>query len=560
MINNLVRDYISNKRTIILAVVSAMNDYANQSILKLTREVDPNGSRTLGVITKADAIVDMGEEGRQKWFDLMLNKDIFLELGWHMLRNRKDHETKLDLTERNEKENTLFAGDAFCQIPPHQMGVERLRTRLSTLLSQHLQREVPALSIELRQRTEETEKELDQLGTARSSLEERKDYLMDVYTDAGHLLDAGIQGHYSNKFFEKSDLAGPAWSKINSRRLRAAVQELNMRFSNIMHTDGKKYSFPDAAGDGDAKPAPNKFGDSSSGNDNKASENGGESAGEGESEKKPGENIVEQISLEKPIPFSRNEALEWALKIIRRSRGVELPGVFNHQIISQLFWDQSSKWETCARAHLDSIMAVCENYVTQVLDNVAAPEVKARLKVHTIDDILRETHNMAVEELSKIVEDMKRPPMTYNHYFTDTLQKLQSDKVNCHFEDLDAQKNIFNGIAYIRLSTINAKKNNIEQDMEKVAANQALDTQAAYYKDECKYFIGVVTKQVIERHLIQTLPKLLSARMVNRLTVEEIDYLAAEPLDVTSRRQMLQERMRILKKGQEEFKTVLRGY
>jgi len=48
LIKDLVDEYISNERTIILAVISAKNDYANQIILKNARKIDPNGKRTLG--------------------------------------------------------------------------------------------------------------------------------------------------------------------------------------------------------------------------------------------------------------------------------------------------------------------------------------------------------------------------------------------------------------------------------------------------------------------------------------------------------------------------------
>lgn len=40
--------YISQRRTICLAIVSGSNDYANQGILSRVREVDPEGDRTLG--------------------------------------------------------------------------------------------------------------------------------------------------------------------------------------------------------------------------------------------------------------------------------------------------------------------------------------------------------------------------------------------------------------------------------------------------------------------------------------------------------------------------------
>lgn len=56
LVQNMVQQYMVNRRSIILAVVSAKNDYANQVVLRLAREVDRKGLRTLGIITKPDTL------------------------------------------------------------------------------------------------------------------------------------------------------------------------------------------------------------------------------------------------------------------------------------------------------------------------------------------------------------------------------------------------------------------------------------------------------------------------------------------------------------------------
>jgi hypothetical protein len=81
---------MKNPRTIILAVVSAKNDAANQIILSLIKKMDAKGSRTLGIITKPDYIQGAGDQ--QFWFDLALNKEIFLKRGWHVVKNRTEEE------------------------------------------------------------------------------------------------------------------------------------------------------------------------------------------------------------------------------------------------------------------------------------------------------------------------------------------------------------------------------------------------------------------------------------------------------------------------------------
>jgi hypothetical protein len=316
-----VEDYISNDRTIILAVVTVKNDYANQIILERTRDVDPKGSRTLGIITKPDFLIE-GSENQQTWIDLALNKDIFFELGWHMLRNRKDDEKDFTFAERNANERSFFASGKYRELPEDRKGIEHLRTKLSTLLFNHLKNELPGLKKELDLITEKTDKELQLMGDKRSTLEERKDYLMNVCTEARELLDSGVHGHYAHEFFREVDLDGSMFTDKNVRRLRAAVQNLNMAFSQRMQRNGQKFSFRTnfqwQTSETDASEAESESDD----------DNGGDGS----------------EHMDKPIYLSRKKAVQWATKLIRKSRGLELPGVFNHQVISQLFWEQSSKW------------------------------------------------------------------------------------------------------------------------------------------------------------------------------------------------------------------------
>lgn len=87
LIHELIEAYIKQERTIILAVISAKSDLATQTILTKCQEVDPNGHRTLGIITKPDT-VPAGSDSEKDWLEVARNRNIELELGWHMLKNR----------------------------------------------------------------------------------------------------------------------------------------------------------------------------------------------------------------------------------------------------------------------------------------------------------------------------------------------------------------------------------------------------------------------------------------------------------------------------------------
>jgi hypothetical protein len=122
LIKSLVQQYISEERTIVLAVISAKNDFANQIILKNCREFDPKGARTLGIITKPDFLY-YGSDNEHTWLDLAQNRNILLELGWHILRNRTDTEHHFSSMERNQKERSFFGAGNYAALPNRMKGI-----------------------------------------------------------------------------------------------------------------------------------------------------------------------------------------------------------------------------------------------------------------------------------------------------------------------------------------------------------------------------------------------------------------------------------------------------
>ncbi len=62
-------------RSIILAIISAKNDYANQIVLKLARAANKRGNRTLGVITKPDTLI-ADSKSKAMYVSLARNQDV----------------------------------------------------------------------------------------------------------------------------------------------------------------------------------------------------------------------------------------------------------------------------------------------------------------------------------------------------------------------------------------------------------------------------------------------------------------------------------------------------
>lgn len=101
----------------------------------------------------------------------------------------------------------------------------------------------------------------------------------------------------------------------------------------------------------------------------------------------------------------------------------------------------------------------------------------------------------------------------------------------------------------------------IEVDMATFSAEEALESERAYYKDELKYFIHAVTKQVVERCMIAPLPsRILNPVNVVGMTDEEVAFVAADPPETSAQRAFLEERKEMLDKGFEIFREAMGGF
>ncbi|KKY37778.1 putative interferon-induced gtp-binding protein mx [Diaporthe ampelina] len=216
IVQSLVTNYMNQRRSIILAVVAADNAFANQPVTKLARDIDPSGTRTLGLLTKPDKI-DRGSDSERYYIDLAQNQNVKLTLGWHVLRN-KGYDTIDDTSEqRDKREVAFFADSAWSVLEPEQLGVEKLRKRL------HVQTGI-----------RDCQAKLTQLGSARDKRKDKQKYLLYISSRLTKLTRAAIDGVYADRFFETY----PSQRDVFERRLRANVQKILTEYSKDMTADG----------------------------------------------------------------------------------------------------------------------------------------------------------------------------------------------------------------------------------------------------------------------------------------------------------------------------------
>lgn len=143
MVDGMVHEYMANPRSVMLVVVPANVDIATQGILEKAQDIDPDGIRTLGVLTKPD-LVDQGSEGAV--IDLLEGRKHQLLLGWHLLRCPGQAELS-DGKCRDTIETEFFSNKApWNGLDQSVRGFQTLRIRLQSILEDHIRREFPEVS------------------------------------------------------------------------------------------------------------------------------------------------------------------------------------------------------------------------------------------------------------------------------------------------------------------------------------------------------------------------------------------------------------------------------
>jgi dynamin 1-like protein len=149
-IRNLVLDYISKPNwfvppldyiprnaaligalpafSVILSVSAANVDLANSESLKLARSVDPQGRRTIGVLTKLD-LMDAGTNAN----DILTGRTYPLKLGFIGVVNRsqQDINTEKPMTAALDSEREFFTTHSAYRNIAHKQGTKHLTKTLN---------------------------------------------------------------------------------------------------------------------------------------------------------------------------------------------------------------------------------------------------------------------------------------------------------------------------------------------------------------------------------------------------------------------------------------------
>nr|XP_044634599.1 dynamin-1 isoform X2 [Equus asinus] len=170
-IRDMLMQFVTKENCLILAVSPANSDLANSDALKIAKEVDSQGQRTIGVITKLD-LMDEGTDAR----DVLENKLLPLRRGYIGVVNRsqKDIDGKKDITAALAAERKFFLSHPSYRHLADRMGTPYLQKVLNQQLTNHIRDTLPGLRNKLQSQLLSIEKEVEEYKNFRPDDPARK--------------------------------------------------------------------------------------------------------------------------------------------------------------------------------------------------------------------------------------------------------------------------------------------------------------------------------------------------------------------------------------------------
>ncbi|XP_035382971.1 dynamin-1a isoform X1 [Electrophorus electricus] len=170
-IKDMLMQFVTKDNCLLLAVSPANSDLANSDALKVAKEVDPQGLRTIGVITKLD-LMDEGTDAR----DILENKLLPLRRGYIGVVNRsqKDIDGKKDITAAMAAERKFFLSHPAYRHLADRMGTPYLQKVLNQQLTNHIRDTLPGLRSKLQHQLLSIEKEVEEYKNFRPDDPSRK--------------------------------------------------------------------------------------------------------------------------------------------------------------------------------------------------------------------------------------------------------------------------------------------------------------------------------------------------------------------------------------------------
>ncbi|PIL37741.1 transporter [Ganoderma sinense ZZ0214-1] len=407
-VEDMVKDYISQPSTIILVTVPAEDDLENQKAMKLAKDADPQGDRTIGVVTKADKI-QPGETGRQKaWRDIFEGRarEHKLRLGYYAVRLPTDEDRARRITPAQARElaarvfNTVAPWKDVKALPrPTRLGVEALIRDLSPLLLKMLIDAIPRLKAAVDDLLAASLAALAQLP-ARPAMDSAAELVQLVFRFCAAVKET-IDGAGDDKAFVHRSLAF-------YRMLKASIRASAPDFRPF--EDPEKYVCP-------PEPLSQQREDEFSGSGSGSVLGGASVDGDAS------ESELAEDGLDEPVPVM---GLLDVRRVIKESTGWELPHNIPYLAKTRLIREFVRRWTEPSKTCFAGIRGLVENYVYEELvpEHFAQFPPLKRFVVMQLRENMEEHRARSQAAVEQVLKREELPYFTQNGHYLETTREV----------------------------------------------------------------------------------------------------------------------------------------
>ena len=533
IVRDLVKQYIKDDRTIILAVLPSNVDIATQEILELAEDYDKNGERTLGVLTKPDLVLEQSAQAAV--CDLVKGKKRPLTLGYFVVRNRGVGGNSKEQPELDQ----IFRQQPWIDLPQERVGIPALREQLMSLLVEITRREFPKLLQDVSNQIKDCKRELQSLGPPRQDEREQRTFLSRIAESFQDRARAALAADYNaDPTFDREELR-LITHVVNITDVFSADFQLgahSRHFEKITPFESSVAS--DADGDYDLE-EPLRV-ESMVDNLRVLLEKArvddvtlGERAELGD--------IIVHLPPQK-IAMEHEDFSVWINNVYLNSRGLDL-GTFNANFVATAFAEQTRKWGDMTKIYMSRVIIILHRFIAAALGSICSEEhTRSHLWSAILESLLKR-YEAAMAQASLLIEvEQRKKPYTLNKQFAEALSRTRGYRVSELLRP-KARKDIrqYGETQYMvnlhDIAKVAAGKNNVEQLQEEIH-----DILQAYYSLALDRYVDNIFQLAVDYHLLHgpSSPlKVLTQEWVINLEAEELELIVGETKSSKKRRTKL---------------------
>ncbi|KAI0888887.1 P-loop containing nucleoside triphosphate hydrolase protein [Annulohypoxylon maeteangense] len=529
LVRNMVKNYMKDTRTIILAIMPANVDPATQEILKLAKKADPTMTRTMAVLTKPDLAIESTMKNIA--IQHVLGRRSDLSLGYYIVKNRGPDDLGMTLEQGQVKERIFFATEPWSVLRnTGRAGVFALKARVRELLVDLIKKEFPKLKADIVKERDGLRSQLDKMGQSRNNQYTQRAYLNRMGEAFQTLARDSLNACYDNDaiFDEQHEL-----------RLITRIVDESEKYSDVMSKNGHTRPFESDGPDKD----PDESSDPTLARPYPELEDFDCPELEG---------IFDPSDVIMPTTDKKGDIMGYIESVYKESRGQDLVPISN-TVISAIFKDQTKKWKPITLSYMTKVIFEIHLFIKEILKQVCPDErVREELWDGYLLEGLQKSYRVALDQAKLLLKiEREESPMTYNHYYNDNLQKSQAEHFVVALEKLglEMQAPVDTKHTNVRsfeqgtflskavLKALSLNMGNSEYNLKLIH-----DILKSYYKVSRKRFVDVICKQAVNHYLLRgegSPLTIFSTQMVQELNEDQLDMIAAEDAPVKLRREKL---------------------